>query len=146
METPFIYRIHEEPKIDKLKQFFDLAASFGYRGIKYNINEIEPYVLSNMLEKFKGEKVEQMLSTVLLRTMNQARYSSLNTGHFALSAKYYTHFTSPIRRYPDLLVHKMIRSYIFNGNLNYDNKEHFKKILPDLAEKSSLCEEESCRL
>ncbi|MBU0278907.1 ribonuclease R [Gemella sp. zg-1178] len=140
LETPFIYRIHEEPKIEKLRQFFDLATSFGYREKKLNIKEIEPYVLANMLEKFRGKNVEQMLSTILLRTMNQARYSSINTGHFALSAKYYTHFTSPIRRYPDLLVHRMIRSYIFNGDISSNNKEHFEKILPELAQKSSLCE------
>lgn len=139
LETPFIYRIHEEPKLEKLRQFFDLSASFGYR-VKGNIQEIEPYVLANMLEKFKGTNVEAMLSTILLRTMNQARYSNINVGHFALSAKYYTHFTSPIRRYPDLLVHRMIRSYLFNGDLSEANKDHFEDVLPDLAEKSSLCE------
>ncbi len=139
LETPFIYRVHEEPKIDKLRQFFELAASFGYRS-KGKIEEIEPYVLANMMKTFKDSQVEGMLSTILLRTMNQARYSSINMGHFALSAKYYTHFTSPIRRYPDLLVHRMIRSYLFEGDLSLENKEHFESILPDLAESSSLCE------
>ncbi|MBF0713865.1 ribonuclease R [Gemella sp. GH3] len=139
LETPFIYRIHEEPKMEKLRQFFDLSASFGYR-LRGNITEIEPYMLANMLDKFKGEAVESMLSTVLLRTMNQARYSSFNMRHFALSAKYYTHFTSPIRRYPDLLVHRMIRSYLFNGDISQKNKDHFEDILPSLAEQSSLCE------
>lgn len=139
LETPFIYRIHEEPKVEKLRQFFDLSASFGYR-VKGSVAEIEPYMLANMLSKFSGSPVEGMLSTILLRTMNQARYSHLNIGHFALAAKYYTHFTSPIRRYPDLLVHRMIRSYLFNGDLSTENKEHFEEVLPNLAEQSSLCE------
>ncbi|MBF0715460.1 ribonuclease R [Gemella palaticanis] len=139
LSLPFIYRIHEEPKKEKLRQFFDLSASFGYR-VRGNALEIEPYMLANMLDKFKGTAVESMLSTVLLRTMNQARYSSINSGHFALSAKYYTHFTSPIRRYPDLLVHRMIRSYLFNNNISEENKEYFENILPDLAEKSSFAE------
>lgn len=139
LETPFIYRIHEEPKMEKLKQFFDLSATLGYRA-KVNLENIEAYTLANMLEKFKGSPAESMLSTILLRTMNQARYSSMSLGHFALASKYYTHFTSPIRRYPDLLVHRMIRSYIFNGDINSKNKEHFDEILPELAEQSSLCE------
>lgn len=139
LDVPFIYRIHEEPKTEKLKQFFDMAASFGYR-IKGNIKEIEPYMLADMLSRFKGTVVENMLSTVLLRTMNQARYSSMNVGHFALSSKYYTHFTSPIRRYPDLLVHRMIRSYLFDNNITQENKNYFEEILPNLAEQSSACE------
>ncbi|MDO4813983.1 MAG: ribonuclease R [Gemella sp.] len=139
VETPFIYRVHEEPKMEKLRQFFDLSASLGYR-VKANLENIEAYTLANMLEKFKDSPAESMLSTVLLRTMNQARYSSMSLGHFALASKYYTHFTSPIRRYPDLLVHRMIRSYIFNGDISPENKEHFDEILPDLAEQSSLCE------
>ncbi len=139
LEVPFIYRIHEKPKIEKLKHFFDLSASFGYRS-KTNVEEIESYALANMLEKFRNTNAESILSTVLLRTMNQARYSYLNIGHFALSAKYYTHFTSPIRRYPDLLVHRMIRSYLFNGDLSEKNKEHFEDILSVASESSSICE------
>ena len=110
IQVPFIYRIHEEPKNRKTTPVFDISASFGYR-TKGKVDEISPYILANMLKKFKGEVVEPMLSTILLRTMNQARYSTSNIGHFALSTKCYTHFTSPIRRYPDLLVHRMIRKY-----------------------------------
>lgn len=136
MQVPFIYRIHEEPKVQKLKQFFDIAASFGYR-TKGSIEEIEPYMLANMLRKFKGEVIEPMLSTILLRTMNQARYSMQNIGHFALATKYYTHFTSPIRRYPDLLVHRMIRKYLFDGDVKENTLEHYATKLPELAESSS---------
>ena len=136
MQVPFIYRIHEEPKMEKLRQFFDIAASLGYR-TKGKIEEIEPYMLANMLRKFKGEVVETMLSTILLRTMNQARYSINNIGHFALATKYYTHFTSPIRRYPDLLVHRMIRTYLFNGDVSDQAIDNFITRLPDLAESSS---------
>ncbi|MGX7111214.1 ribonuclease R [Gemella cuniculi] len=136
MQVPFIYRIHEEPKVQKLKQFFDIAANFGYR-TKGNIEKVEPYMLSNMLQKFKGEVIESMLSTILLRTMNQARYSTSNIGHFALATKYYTHFTSPIRRYPDLLVHRMIRKYLFVGDVKENTLEHYSEILPKLAESSS---------
>lgn len=136
MQVPFIYRIHEEPKIEKLRQFFDISASFGYR-TKGKVDEISPYILANMLKKFKGEVVEPMLSTILLRTMNQARYSTSNIGHFALSTKYYTHFTSPIRRYPDLLVHRMIRKYLFEGDVSEKTLEHYACKLPELAESSS---------
>ncbi|MGX7068401.1 ribonuclease R [Gemella bergeri] len=139
MQIPFIYRIHEEPKIQKLRQFFDIASSFGYR-VKGNIEEIEPYMLANMLRKFKGEVIEPMLSTILLRTMNQARYSTENIGHFALAAKYYTHFTSPIRRYPDLLVHRMIRTYLFKGDVSEKTLIHNAEKLPYLAEISSKYE------
>ena len=136
MQVPFIYRIHEEPKMEKIRQFFDIAASLGYR-TKGKIEEIEPYILANMLRKFKGEVVEPMLSTILLRTMNQARYSTNNIGHFALATKYYTHFTSPIRRYPDLLVHRMIRTYLFNGDVSDETIDNFLTRLPELAESSS---------
>ena len=136
MQVPFVYRIHEEPKVQKLKQFFDISASFGYR-VKGSIEEVEPYMLSNMLRKFKGEVIEPMLSTILLRTMNQARYSTTNIGHFALATKYYTHFTSPIRRYPDLLVHRMIRKYLFEGDVKESTLEHYATKLPELADSSS---------
>ena len=136
MQVPFVYRIHEEPKVQKLKQFFDISASFGYR-VKGSIEEVEPYMLSNMLRKFKGEVIEPMLSTILLRTMNQARYSTTNIGHFALATKYYTHFTSPIRRYPDLLVHRLIRKYLFEGDVKESTLEHYATKLPELAESSS---------
>lgn len=136
MQVPFVYRIHEEPKVQKLKQFFDISASFGYR-VKGSIEEVEPYMLSNMLMKFKGEVIEPMLSTILLRTMNQARYSTTNIGHFALATKFYTHFTSPIRRYPDLLVHRLIRKYLFEGEVKESTLEYYTTKLPELAESSS---------
>lgn len=139
LDLPFIYRIHEEPKAEKLKNFFDLSASCGYR-VQGNIKEIEPYMLANLLLKFKDKKIENMLSTILLRTMNQARYSDKNIGHFALSSKYYTHFTSPIRRYPDLIVHRLIRKYIFENNTTLETKKHYENILLDIAEKSSVNE------
>ncbi len=138
LDLPFIYRVHEKPKIEKLRDFFDISASLGYRS-NVNIKEIKPYMLANMLLKFKDTKVETMLSTVLLRTMNQAKYTNNNIGHFALSSKYYTHFTSPIRRYPDLLVHRMIREFIFNKKI-IKNKDELYESIGELAKLSTMCE------
>ncbi|HFD7672507.1 TPA: ribonuclease R, partial [Streptococcus pyogenes] len=107
-KLPFIYRIHEEPKVEKLQQFIDYASTFGIH-IQGTANKISQEALQAFMAKVEGQPGAEVLNMMLLRSMQQARYSEHNHGHYGLAAEYYTHFTSPIRRYPDLLVHRMIR-------------------------------------
>lgn len=109
-ELPFIYRIHEDPDPEKLAAFNEFIHSFGYR-IK-GINEIHPRALQEIVEKVAGKKEEVIINTLMLRSLKKAKYSPECSGHFGLAAKYYTHFTSPIRRYPDLTIHRIIREFI----------------------------------
>ena len=110
LDLPFIYRIHEEPKAEKVQKFIDYASSFGLR-IYGTASEISQEALQDIMRAVEGEPYADVLSMMLLRSMQQARYSEHNHGHYGLAANYYTHFTSPIRRYPDLLVHRIIRDY-----------------------------------
>ena len=107
-QLPFIYRIHEHPKEERLQRFIDFASTFGIK-VSGTANHMTQEALQEFLKKAKGTPGEVVLSTMLLRSMQQARYSETNAGHFGLAANNYTHFTSPIRRYPDLLVHRLIR-------------------------------------
>ena len=115
LKVPFVYRIHENPDEEKLAKFKDFVYNLGCT-IKAS-EEITPKELQEVLEKFKGEKEETVVSTLLLRSMMQAKYSPENAGHFGLAAEYYCHFTSPIRRYPDLQIHRIIKEYL-NGKLS----------------------------
>ncbi|MCH4200315.1 MAG: ribonuclease R [Clostridium tyrobutyricum] len=115
---PFVYRIHEDPDEEKLMYFNEFVHNLGYT-IKWG-QEVHPKALQEIIEKVKGKKEETVVSTLLLRSMKQARYSSKCIGHFGLAARYYCHFTSPIRRYPDLIIHRIIKELI-NGKL--DEKE-----------------------
>jgi len=123
---PFVYRIHEEPKAEKLEHFNDFAHNLGYV-IHYN-QEVHPKELQAIIEQTKGKKEEVVISTLLLRSMMQARYSPVCSGHFGLAAKYYCHFTSPIRRYPDLIIHRIIKEFI-NGRLN---ESRMKRLTTDV--------------
>lgn len=107
---PFVYRTHEEPDEEKLLVFNEFVHNLGYV-VKWS-QEVHPKALQEVIEKVKGEKEENVVSTLLLRSMKQARYTPENTGHFGLAARYYCHFTSPIRRYPDLMIHRIIKEYI----------------------------------
>ncbi|NOH16019.1 ribonuclease R [Clostridium cochlearium] len=107
---PFVYRIHEEPDSEKLQHFNEFVYNLGY-SIKYS-KEIHPKALQEVVEKVKGKKEETVINTLLLRSLKQAKYSSECVGHFGLAARYYCHFTSPIRRYPDLIIHRIIKEYI----------------------------------
>lgn len=111
MEKPFIYRIHEKPGPDKIKELNQFIHNFGYH-IKGSPEDVHPKAVQQMLGKAKGERYQRLISTLTLRSMRQAKYSEHNLGHFGLAAKYYTHFTSPIRRYPDLLVHRFITYWL----------------------------------
>lgn len=112
-KAPFVYRIHEDPDSEKLMNFAEFVHNLGYT-FKWG-QEIHPKTLQTILEKVKGKKEETVVSTLLLRSMMKAKYSPECVGHFGLAAKYYCHFTSPIRRYPDLIIHRIIKEFINNG-------------------------------
>ena len=136
-DLPFIYRIHEEPKAEKLQKFIDYASVFGIQ-IHGTASKITQAALQDFMAKVEGQAGAEVLNMMLLRSMQQARYSEHNHGHYGLAAEYYTHFTSPIRRYPDLLVHRMIREYA--KSTSPDQKDHFASVVPQLASSSSQLE------
>ncbi|MFH5834592.1 ribonuclease R [Proteiniclasticum sp. C24MP] len=133
--VPFIYRIHEEPDEEKLKAFTEFSFNLGYP-VKLFAG-VQPKMLQEILEKVKGEPAEPVLSKLLLRSMMQARYAPENIGHFGLAATYYSHFTSPIRRYPDLQIHRIIKEFL-NGELD---EKRAKKLIPIVAEASKQASE-----
>lgn len=112
-EIPFLYRIHEEPDVEKLLDFNEFIHNFGYH-LKGIGGEIHPKSLQTLLSKIRGSREESIISTVMLRSLQKAKYSSDNLGHFGLAAEYYCHFTSPIRRYPDLKIHRIIKEFLNN--------------------------------
>ena len=136
-KLPFIYRIHEEPKAEKLQRFMDYASIFGVQ-IKGTANKMDQLDLQEFMARVQGKPGAEVMNMMLLRSMQQARYSEHNHGHYGLAAQYYTHFTSPIRRYPDLLVHRMIREY--TNNMSQETREHFEEVIPELATSSSTLE------
>ncbi|MBP3707787.1 MAG: ribonuclease R [Clostridia bacterium] len=119
LEAPFIYRIHENPDTDKIDELNKFLFNLGYK-IKYNKDNIHPKSFAEVLEQTKGKPEERVVSNLILRTLKVARYEATNKGHFGIASKYYCHFTSPIRRYPDLYIHRIISKYIEN---NYNLKE-----------------------
>lgn len=139
LKLPFIYRIHEDPDDEKLQKFLEFITSFGYV-MKGRGDAIHPRALQEVLETVKGEAEETVISTVLLRSMQQAKYDPTNVGHFGLAADFYTHFTSPIRRYPDLIVHRLIRTYLVNGQTGKKTTNHWQGKLPEIATHSSEME------
>ena len=114
LEAPFIYRVHEEPDIDKVKELNKFLFNFGLK-VKITQEKVYPKEFSKILEDIKGKEEERVISTLILRTMKVARYEAENMGHFGIAGKYYCHFTSPIRRYPDLFIHRIISKYLENG-------------------------------
>ena len=110
LQKPFVYRIHENPSTEKLQEFGELIRTFGYK--LPDKEEIDPIDLQRVLTQVKGQAEERMISTVMLRSLRQAVYKEENSGHFGLAAQYYTHFTSPIRRYPDLMVHRLLKNQL----------------------------------
>lgn len=132
--TPFVYRIHEEPDSDKIEAFSEFVYNLGYH-LK-GINKIHPKALQELLEKVKGTNEERIISTVMLRSLAKAKYSHQNHGHFGLAAKFYSHFTSPIRRYPDLIIHRIMKEYI-KGKLRTEREEVLNNTLPEIARQCS---------
>ncbi len=139
MEVPFIYRIHEDPKEDKLRKFFEFITNFGYI-VKGMANNVHPRALQEIIEEVQGKPEEMVVSTVMLRSMQQAKYYPESLGHFGLSTEFYTHFTSPIRRYPDTIVHRLIRTYLVEGRLDEATREKWDAQLPEIAVHSSKME------
>ena len=137
LKLPFIYRIHEQPKEEKMQRFFDFAAALGIL-VKGTKNTITPKDLQQVIHDVEEKPEAAVINTMLLRSMQQARYSEDNYGHYGLAAEYYTHFTSPIRRYPDLIVHRLIRSY--SNDQSEATKEKWAEALPEIADHSSKME------
>lgn len=137
-EIPFIYRTHENPDEEKIKALAIFINNFGY-SIKIGNEDIHPKEIQKLLVKIEDTPEESLISRLTLRSMKQAKYTVVNTGHFGLSAKYYCHFTSPIRRYPDLQIHRIIKENI-RGKLNEERRNHYEKILFDVANHSSKTE------
>lgn len=138
-ELPFIYRVHESPDLDRMQQFNEFIHNFGYslKGIK---NGIHPRSLQKILESVRGTKEEKIIETVLLRSLKKAVYSEKNIGHFGLGITHYTHFTSPIRRYPDLIAHRIIKETVTRGYLSEQRQEELENLLPKIADQCSLQE------
>lgn len=137
LNLPFIYRIHEDPKEEKLMNFFDFAATLGIMA-KNKKGRIRPRDLQQIVEKSAEKPESTVINMMMLRSMQQARYSEENLGHYGLAAEYYTHFTSPIRRYPDLLVHRLIRSY--RADKSKKKQASWAKKIPEIATHSSQME------
>ena len=133
-ETPFLYRIHEDPDMEKIEVFNKFIYNFGYN-LK-GMQEIHPKELQSLITKIEGKPEERVISTLMLRSLKKARYSTEALGHFGLAAEYYSHFTAPIRRYPDLQIHRIIKKFI-NGKISDKETKRLKKILPEVAEVSS---------
>ena len=139
-EMPFLYRIHEKPDEEKMAKLGTFINNFGYT-LRMPGGEVHPKELQKLLEKIEGTPEEALLSRLTLRSMKQAKYSTLNSGHFGLAAKYYTHFTSPIRRYPDLQIHRIIKDDL-RGRLDKGGRiGKYSSILQHVAEQSSAMEQ-----
>ncbi len=137
-EIPFVYRTHDNPDEEKIQKLAIFINNFGY-SIKLGQEEIHPKELQKLLIKVEDTPEESLISRLTLRSMKQAKYTVVNTGHFGLSAKYYCHFTSPIRRYPDLQIHRIIKENL-NGKLGEKRVQHYEKILYEVANHSSKTE------
>ena len=135
LNIPFVYRIHETPATEKIQELGKFVSTFGYT-IKGDTEEIHPKALQAIIAKIKGTKEEEAISTVILRSLRQARYSPDCSGHFGLAAKYYSHFTSPIRRYPDLQIHRIIKEHL-NGKMNTKRQQQLTNIVDYASTKSS---------
>ena len=138
-DIPFIYRVHDEPDLDRMKEFNEFIHNFGYhlKGVK---NGVHPRSLQEILEKVEGKAEQNIIETVLLRSMKKAIYSEHNIGHFGLGLDYYSHFTSPIRRYPDLMIHRIIKEVLSEGYLSDKRREDIKKQVINVSDHSSLQE------
>lgn len=137
-ELPFVYRTHDNPDSEKMLKLSLFINNFGY-GIKTTQEEVHPKELQKLLERIEGTEEETLISRLTLRSMKQAKYTTSCTGHFGLATKYYCHFTSPIRRYPDLQIHRIIKENL-RGGLSEKRIKHYESVLPGIAEQSSKTE------
>ena len=134
LEAPFIYRVHEEPDIDKVNELNEFLSNLGLK-IKTSGEKIHSKAFAQVLEKVKGKPEEKVVSNLILRALKLAKYDSENKGHFGIASNYYCHFTSPIRRYPDLFIHRVISEYLNN---NYDVSEEFLEKYKKLSQDSAI--------
>ena len=134
-EVPFLYRTHDNPDPDRMRKLATFINNFGY-SIRLKDDEVHPKELQKLLAKLDGTPEEDLISRLTLRSMKRARYTTDCTGHFGLAAKYYCHFTSPIRRYPDLQIHRIIKDCL-RGRMNEEKRQHYEAILADVAKQSS---------
>ena len=146
MEVPFVYRVHDVPDAERIQKLSLFINNFGYymksmdkRGSKVGSEEVHPKEIQKLLNKVAGTPEEPMIARLALRSMKQAKYSVISSGHFGLACKYYCHFTSPIRRYPDLQIHRIIKEQL-RGKLTEARMAHYKEILPNVADSSSRLE------
>ena len=135
LNIPFVYRIHETPSSEKMQELGKFVSTFGYT-IKGDLEEVHPKALQSIISAIKGKKEEEAISTIMLRSLRQARYSPECSGHFGLAAKYYSHFTSPIRRYPDLQIHRIIKEQL-NNKINKKKQEQLVNIVDYASTQSS---------
>jgi len=145
LEAPFIYRVHEKPEEEKIVDLNKYLFNFGYR-IKGKKDDVKPKAFAQILDDIKGKEEEKVISNLLLRTLKIAKYEAENKGHFGIASNYYCHFTSPIRRYPDLFIHKIISKYIekdYNVSQSFIEKAQAKAI--KYAETSSDCEQNATK-
>lgn len=137
-ELPFVYRTHDNPDPEKMLKLGTFISNFGY-GIKTSGNEVHPKELQKLLDRIAGSPEEALISRLTLRSMKQAKYTTVSTGHFGLATQYYCHFTSPIRRYPDLQIHRIIKENL-RGKLSEKRIRHYENILPEVSQEASRLE------
>ena len=142
MDLPFVYRVHGEPNEEKINNFLKFISLLGYK-VNGNIKEITPKEMQKLLGQLSEKKEFSILSRLLLRSMQKAVYDKNNIGHFGIASKCYTHFTSPIRRYPDTTVHRLLRTYLFKHKIDNDTIDYWNNKLPFLTEHSSNKERDS---
>jgi len=135
LEVPFVYRVHENPKEEKIAEFNKLIHNFGYT-IKGSLDEIHPREIQKLLKEVEGKKEEALINKMMLRSLKQAKYSPFNDGHFGLAAEYYCHFTSPIRRYPDLQIHRIIKESLA-GTIDKSRIGELDSIVANAADQAS---------
>ena len=135
LEIPFVYRVHENPKEEKIAEFNKLIHNFGY-SLKGSLDELHPREIQKLLKEVEGKKEEALINKMMLRSLKQAKYSPFNDGHFGLAAEYYCHFTSPIRRYPDLQIHRIIRESL-KGKIDKVRTDELDVIVAEASEQAS---------
>lgn len=135
LNIPFVYRIHETPASEKMQELSKFVSTFGY-SIKGDLEEVHPKALQSIVNAIKGKREEEAISTIMLRSLRQARYSPECSGHFGLAAQYYSHFTSPIRRYPDLQIHRIMKEHL-NNKINKKRQEQLVNIVDYASTQSS---------
>ena len=145
-ELPFVYRVHDVPDPERIQKLSTFISNYGYymkalgrRNSKVSTEEIHPKEIQKLLQKIEGTPEEPMIARLTLRSMKQAKYSTECTGHFGLACQYYCHFTSPIRRYPDLQIHRIIKDDL-RGRMNEKKMEHYQTILPEVTRQASETE------